>query len=279
MNVKIKSWNKPVMIKIVSKKEENEGVFTFNFQMAGFNAVPGQFIMVWIPGVDEIPMSISEIDGDNGEFSITVRVVGDATKKLCEREAGELVGIRGPYGNGYNINSSERACCIIGGGVGIASVNALIRVLKQKGKDIIVINAAKSASDLIYHSRYLEAFKENVDYFVSTDDGSHGFKGYCHELLETLLSRKAIKIEKIYTCGPEKMMFQVYKISKKHSIPLEASLERMMRCGFGICGLCGLDGDGLLVCKDGPVFTTEQLDRVKGFGKYTREFSGAKKML
>ena len=91
-----------------------------------------------------------------------------------------------------------------------------------------------------------------------------------------MINDEGKKIDKIYTCGPELMMNEILKACQEHGIALEASLERMMRCGNGLCGLCSMDPEGLLVCKDGPIFTGEQLGRNTEFGKYARDFTGYK---
>jgi len=106
----------------------------------------------------------------------------------------------------------------------------------------------------------------------ATDDGSFGHKGFCTEcLLETLSSQK---IDMVYCCGPEVMMKKVLDICREKGIPAEMSLERYMKCGFGVCGSCCLEGTGWRVCRDGPVFTSEQLSKVTGFGREKRDAAG-----
>lgn len=271
--------NKPEAVKILEKIKETEDAFTMQFSIEEICPRPGQFFMVWIPGVDEIPMSVSMIDNENAIYGITVSVVGDATRQLGQFKKGDLIGIRGPFGNGYGpINSKEKSC-LIGGGVGIACVHPLIKEIKEKKGDLLVINAAKDEKSLIFHSRYQDDPFLGGNYHVSTDDGSFGFKGYAHQLLLHLIEEKGEKIDKIFTCGPELMMHEIFKACKDHGIQLEASLERMMRCGNGLCGLCAMDPGGLLVCKDGPIFSLGQLEKSTEFGKYTRDFTGFKKPL
>ncbi|MFX0100775.1 MAG: dihydroorotate dehydrogenase electron transfer subunit [Candidatus Hodarchaeota archaeon] len=268
--------NKPIAVKILEKIKETSHAFTLKFTLEGINPRPGQFFMIWIPGVDEIPMSISTIDNDNKIYGITVAIVGDATEKLDKFKVGDLIGIRGPFGNGYGSINSKEVSCLIGGGVGIACVNPLINEIKEKNGSILVINAAKNEESLIFHSSYQDDPFLEGKYFVSTDDGSLGFKGYAHQLLLHLLKEKEKKIKKIFTCGPELMMHEVLKVCRDNGIGLEASLERMMRCGNGLCGLCAMDPEGLLVCKDGPIFSGKQLEKTSEFGKYTRDFTGYK---
>jgi dihydroorotate dehydrogenase electron transfer subunit len=208
-----------------------------------------------------------------------VAIVGDATEKLGEFKIGNLIGIRGPFGNGYGSINSNEISCLIGGGVGIACVNPLINEIKEKKGNILVINAAKNEDSLIFHLNYQNDPFLKDNYFISTDDGSLGFKGYAHQLLLHLIKEKGKKINKIYTCGPELMMNEILKVCQELGIKLEASLERMMRCGNGLCGLCSMDPEALLVCKDGPIFSGDQLVKTSEFGKYTRDFTGYKKSL
>jgi len=83
----------------------------------------------------------------------------------------------------------------------------------------------------------------------------------------------------VYACGPEKMNYKIFQICEKHNIELQASLERIMRCGCGLCGLCSIDPLGLLVCKDGPIFSSKDLRRMEDFGKYRRNFTGKKSLI
>ncbi len=107
---------------------------------------------------------------------------------------------------------------------------------------------------------------------IATDDGSLGHKGYNIELLKKTLSKNKIKI--VYTCGPEIMMKKVLEICNQFNVECEASLERMMKCGFGICGACMCNDQ--IVCLDGPIFTSKQLSKMPEFGKHARLKSGKK---
>ena len=221
-------------------------------------------------------MSVASIDNDNGIYEISVAAVGDATKKLCAKNIGDLIGIRGPYGNGFDLDGKSKEACIIGGGVGMTAVRPIIPELTKRGKNLVVINAARTEGELLYHASFKKDLIPGKTYFTSTDDGTCGEKCFGHELFLNLVERGKVKIEKVYICGPELMMRQVFMVCKKHGIQIEASLERMMRCGNGLCGLCAMDPGGLLVCKDGPVFSTGQLGVLTEFGNYTRDFSGKK---
>ena len=114
----------------------------------------------------------------------------------------------------------------------------------------------------------------NKDLRLCTDDGSHGTKGFTTGLLGELLKNKKNKIKIVYTCGPEVMMKKVFDICNEHKVECEASLERMMKCGYGICGACMCSDK--IVCIDGPVFNSEQLSKLGEFGKFARIKTGRK---
>lgn len=219
---------------------------------------PGQFIMVWLPGVDEKPMAVSYLKKD--EFAFTFYSIGKFTHALSELKKGDKVGIRGPYGNGFSI---KKNACVVGGGVGMACMSTLIGALKSP----IVINGARNKNSLLFHKRY-----KNM--IITTDDGSYGRKSFTTEVLNEQLKNKKNKINMVYTCGPEIMMKKVIDICNKHKVECEAALERYMSCGFGICGKCMVNDK--IICSDGPIFNLKQLNGMSEFGKFARLKSGKK---
>lgn len=269
--------NKPVAIEILAKRQESDDVYTLDFSFPGLNPRPGQFLLVWIPQVDEIPMSVSCINNEDDIYGISVMIVGEATKALCSKEPGDMIGIRGPFGNGYSLDVEGIKPCIIGGGIGIASVNPLVHHFLENDITPVVINAARTRSALTFHEDYARNPKLHGSYHSATDDGSGGHKGFASDVFLHLLESKKIDATKLYTCGPEPMILALKRLAGSKGLSIEASLERMMRCGVGLCGLCCTDHDGLMVCKDGPVFNEAQLDRIVELGKYHRDFSGFKK--
>ena len=241
--------------------------------------------MVWIPGSDEIPMSVSRI-GKHSKISISVADVGETTHLMHQLKIGDKIGIRGPYGNWFT--SQNGTAIVIGGGIGMASVLSIIQDLSNHKNDpvdieinkIICINGAKTKSELCFNKELQKILKENDSLEICTDDGSLGFKGFTTAKLIEVLSKEKSNAITVYACGPEKMLKTVFQICEEHNkIPVQLSLERMMRCGFGICGLCALDPTGLLVCRDGPIFTNEILREITDFGKIHRDFSGNRVIL
>ncbi|MBC7081459.1 MAG: dihydroorotate dehydrogenase electron transfer subunit [Thermoplasmatales archaeon] len=223
-------------------------------------AKPGQFVMIWIPGIDEIPMSLSYI----GDFqAITVEKVGEATEKLHKMKEGDKIGVRGPYGKGFS--EIGKKALFVAGGTGIAPIMPLIR--KYKGEKHVIIGARNK--DLLI---FLDEIEDFAEIYISTDDGSIGFKGFASEVAEKLIEEENFDV--VYTCGPEIMMKKIFELCRKNKIRMQASLERYMKCGVGICDSCAIDG--YHVCKDGPVFDEKDLERMKDFGKFRRNEAGRK---
>ncbi|MEM2320002.1 MAG: dihydroorotate dehydrogenase electron transfer subunit [Candidatus Bathyarchaeia archaeon] len=256
--------------RILDVKTENLTVKTFIFKdKFCAKAKPGQFLMLWIPGVDEIPLSVLDT-AEDGTVAVTVKSVGEATQALHRMGTGESIGVRGPFGNGFTLKTGK--VLVVGGGIGVVPLIFLAKRLKFQGADVTFIVGAKTRGELLF----LDALcalcgKENV--LVTTEDGSFGVKGFATKPAEWLLARE--KFDMVYTCGPEGMLREVFNLAEKHGVSLEASLERLMRCAIGICGSCVIGS--FRVCRDGPVFTGEQLRMVRNeFGFWKRDFDGKK---
>ncbi len=247
----------PVQVSIKEIKNETPSVKTFFFD-PGFSFEPGQFLMVWIPGVDEVPMALSSPN------SITVQNVGDATGAMFGLEAGASLGIRGPFGNGFTRGEKMLA---IAGGVGAAPLLPLAR------SDCVMtmLLGARTEKELLF----VDQLDESTDVLIATDDGTLGQRGFVTELMNDI---SLAAYDRIAVCGPEPMMRAVLaKIDSLGGASItEFSLHRYMKCGVGICGSCCIDPDGLRVCRDGPVFSGDLLKKSE-FGHYMRDASGRKK--
>lgn len=219
---------------------------------------PGQFVMVWVPGVDEIPMSVSGIFGD--EKSITVKAIGEATRALHQLKAGDRLRIRGPFGNGFDLRCGEML--VIGGGVGTA---AIMPAVTSTGADTII--AARSDRDVIMEN---VASKHTDNLWIATDDGSRGFHGNAVQLMRERLAEK--HYDCVLACGPEVMLWFTFKACEELGVECQLSLERYMKCGAGVCGCCVMDD--ARVCRDGPVFTREQISKLSEFGTSKRDACG-----
>jgi dihydroorotate dehydrogenase electron transfer subunit len=220
--------------------------------------------MFWIPQIDEIPLSI--MNSQNGKVSVTVKAIGTATNALHRMIEGDIIGVRGPFGNFFTKNIGN--VLLVGGGTGIAPLFFLARSLIEKSKKITFIIGAKIKSELLFLSSLKELCKKHT-VLLTTEDGSCGMKCIVTEPLNKLLEQENYDI--IYACGPELMIRKVFDIAKVHNTPLEASLERFMRCGIGLCGSCVI-GE-YRVCRDGPIFNSIRLREIQdefGFSKLDR---------
>ncbi len=251
---------------------ENNPTFRTYVFKHHLSAKPGQFIMLWLPEVDEIPISIGWQEED--EFHLGIAKVGDFTEALFKNvKVGDRLGIRGPFGKPFDLKDSKKIM-LIGGGSGTPPMLSLAQKAKKKGIETTVVLGARTKELLLYENKFKEL---DCDLHVATNDGSKGHKGYCTDIVEEKL--KTHEIDCIYTCGPELMMYKIAEIAKENNIECQVSLERFMKCGFGICGQCCIDGTGLRVCKDGPVFDSKIALQHQEFGKYRRTASGIKENL
>lgn len=240
--------------------------FTFSDRLCA-KATPGQFLMLWIPGVDEIPLSILNVE--KAKVSVAVKRVGEATEALHKLKVGATIGVRGPFGNSFTLNYGK--VLMVGGGTGIAPLFFLAEKLAGKTEKSVFILGAKTKEELLCIGELEKICGKNL--IVTTEDGSRGMKGLAIDPLKEVLVKE--KFDFIYTCGPEQMMRKVFDLAEKHGIALEASLERLMRCAIGLCGSCVVGK--YRVCIDGPVFNSNQLRSMKNeFGFLKRDFRGAK---
>ena len=267
----------PKTYHIVDIKQETEQVRSFTFD-GSLGAKPGQFVMVWLPGHDEIPMSVAYDDG--AHTRLTFFAVGDTTNKLAESRVGDLVGLRGPFGTFYEWDAGDHIV-LVAGGYGAAPMFFVASEAVDHGCTLEAIVGARGKEHLLYLEE-LESLK-HVSLHVSTDDGSMGHKGYNTEVLDQLLSGAADPdaedppIETVFACWPEMMLKAVLDVSNKHRVPCQLSLERYMKCGYGLCGNCVIDPLGIRMCTEGPVVHGEVCDQLtEEFGKYHRDAEGRK---
>lgn len=264
--------NRLRIVKIHEVRKESPTVKTFTFcDKLCTKGEPGQFIMVWIPGVDEIPLSLSTIS-PKGLPSITVANVGEATKALHQRSRGDILGVRGPYGNCFTLSSGN--IMIVGGGTGLIPLMPLTEKIVGLATKITFLLGAKTKNELLFLDRIDQTLsKVKAEIVATTEDGSYGQEGVITDQAEQRMTKERFNM--IYACGPEQMMYKMFLLAERYDTPLQASLERIMRCAIGLCGSCVVGK--LRVCKDGPVLTSEQLREVKEeFGRFKRDFQGRK---
>ena len=250
------------VVRIERVVHETPDITTLYFPLVS-EAKPGQYLMIWLPGIDEIPMSFSTIGDISG---ISVRVVGDATRALSKLKKGDKFGIRGPFGNGYTVKS--RHPFLVGGGSGIASLMPLAEELSVKGVKPTFLIGARSKDQLLFKERLS---KISLNLVVSTDDGSEGFHGYASNYAGKLMAKGGY--DQVYICGPELMALKIWVDADRLGLPVEAGLERLCKCAVGLCGSCAIGP--YRVCRDGPIFDSAKLREVKAdFGKWRMDASG-----
>jgi dihydroorotate dehydrogenase electron transfer subunit len=221
------------------------------------NMLPGQFVEVRVDNTPNAflrrPISINFIDYQRNELWLLIQIVGEGTRKLSEIKSNDILNLLLPLGNSFTIpNRHNINVLLVGGGVGIAPLLYLGYKLQEKGVNCHFLLGGRSKDNLLQ----LEQFSEYGKVYTTTEDGTHGEKGFVtnHSVLST-------KFDFIYTCGPTPMMKAVANFAKQNNIECEVSLENTMACGFGACLCCVTDSiDGhVCVCTEGPVFNISKL--------------------
>jgi dihydroorotate dehydrogenase electron transfer subunit len=230
----------PRPTKITQIIEENAQVKTFVLE-AAVEADPGQFIMLWLPRIDEKPFSL--VNGD--PVTITVARVGPFTEKLHRLKIDDRIWFRGPLGRGFELKGER--ILLIGGGCGVAPLAFLAQRAIGAGQQVTAVIGARSGADLLFPQRFAQL---GCSVVLATEDGSAGVQGLATDVAESLLKRGAI--DAVHACGPEAMLDRVLELCLDHGLSCQLSLEKYMRCGLGVCGSC--QREGMLVCRDGPVF-------------------------
>ncbi len=225
---------------------------------------PGQFVEVKVEGSVATflrrPVSVNFVDREHNELWLLVAVVGEGTRQMARLQAGDVVNVVGPLGNGFSGPSGGTAwrtgpgeVLLVGGGVGVAPLLYQGAVLKEAGLEPVFLLGARTAKDLLM----LDEFRKYGEVFVTTEDGSEGERGFVTQ--HTVLQKRTFGL--IQTCGPTPMMKAVAHFAWQQGVECEASLENMMACGLGACLCCvekTTEGN-LCVCKDGPVFNIKKL--------------------
>ena len=221
-------------------------------------ARPGQFVMVRCTSTHDPllprPFSLNESDGET--FSLLLQVRGRGTALLARKRPGDTLHLLGPLGKGFPLPRGAKAL-LVAGGVGVAPLRFLARVLKEEGKKVFFFYGARSAKDLILLDE-LEAL--GVETICATEDGSKGAKGLVTEPLREFLEVE--ETGEIFACGPLPMLQAVSDLAREFGLKAYLSLEAQMACGLGMCLGCAFprkDGSYLHVCTEGPVVLAEEI--------------------
>ncbi|MEI6863157.1 MAG: FAD/NAD(P)-binding protein [Candidatus Omnitrophota bacterium] len=261
---------KSIEAEVLRVVTETANIKTFTLKPKGdigFRA--GQFMEVSLPGIGEAPFTPSSNHNNRDTIDFTIMSAGRVTKLIHEAVPGDIVGLRGPYGLGYPLDSfKSKEIFVVGGGVGLAPLRALLYALFNEVdsyKKITVKFGARTPKDIVYKAE-IDSWRtkaNHVDIEISTDVGDDTWKGNVG-LVTTILKKDGLDIENsvAIVCGPPIMMkfvtFKLLDLGFKDS-QVYLSMEKNMSCGIGKCGHCRIGP--YYACKDGPVFT---YDKIKG---------------
>jgi NAD(P)H-flavin reductase len=262
---------RPFLIRRVIKESHD----TFSMQLESresekdFNFKPGQFNMLYVFGVGEVPISISGDPSQNKILTHTTREVGTVTSAMRKLKVGDIIGIRGPYGSYWPVEKGrEYDIVIVTGGIGLAPLRpAIYHILANRadyGK-FVLLYGARSPEDILYW-KDLEKWRSRFDMevYLTVDRAAGDWHGNVG-VVTNLIDRAPFDPTHCLTlvCGPEIMMrFTVLNLQKRGvaADKIYISMERNMKCGIGLCGHCQLGSS--FVCKDGPVYCYEDVKGV-----------------
>ena len=262
----------PRLHRVLRVRRETAGVVTLSvapIEGAPDPGTPGQFNMLWAFGVGEAAISVSGVALD-GAVLHTVRDVGPVSRALCRARRGSMLGVRGPYGRGWDVaNAPGGDVVVVAGGLGLAPLRPLIRALSAKRHSfgrISVLVGARSPEQLLYPGETGRWLARGLNVDVTVDRATPGWNGQVG--LVTRLIGAAIvdpAATTAFVCGPEVMMRFTARALEDAGVPpsrVQLSMERNMRCGVGQCGHCQLGP--FFLCRDGPVFTHELIGPLMG---------------
>jgi NAD(P)H-flavin reductase len=227
---------------------------------------PGQFSMLWVFGVGELPISISGDPAGGGRLQYTVRSVGRATHALVNRHAGDAIGVRGPLGTGWPVEAARgHDVVLVAGGIGLAPLRPVVyEVLRHRDRygRLVILYGARSPRDLLYRKELTAwARQPDTQVLVTVDYGGLNWRGHVG-VVTTLFRYARLQPARALAmvCGPEIMMRFVTRELEHQGLTrqnIHLSMERNMKCAIGFCGHCQLGP--YFVCKDGPVFPYERI--------------------
>jgi len=259
----------PALFRISARNQECVDTFTLELVPENgerYSFEPGQFNMLYVFGAGEVPISVS---GDpRGETLVhTVRSVGTVTRSMTRLEEGEFLGVRGPFGRPWPVQQCVgRDVVIVAGGIGLAPLRpAILQILAEREKygRVVLLYGARTEHDILYrHDLELWRSRFDTDVEVTVDRSSRGWRGNVGVVTSLLPRAPFDPSDSIaMVCGPEIMMkFTLLELERK-GVPFEniyISMERNMKCATGFCGHCQFGSH--FVCKDGPVFSFDQVD-------------------
>ncbi len=234
--------------------------------------------MLWVPGVDEIPLGFAEINDSTNSLGFIIEKIGEGTSALFELKENDKVGLRGPFGKCFNLSSwSGKNIILVGGGVGMAPLIPLI-TCNDSYSSLEIIYGAQNKESLSLTPMINDLKPTTAKFHVTTDDGSDGFHGTIVDFFKE--NYKNLNSGLVLAAGPEGMLFALHNLLLKEfsKADWEFSLcERYIKCAIGICGSCSLDDLGLRLCYEGPVLGKSILSQLSSFGHFGRNLNGSKR--
>ena len=262
----------PRLARVVRSRQDSPGVQTLDLTLEdgiwdGF--APGQFNMLSVFGVGEVPISFSGDPADSSSVVHTVRAVGAVSVALAKLKKDQLIGLRGPYGRGWPLDSARgRDVLVIAGGLGLAPVRPLLYRLmadRQAFGHVSLLYGARGPSEILYRHE-IETWRSRLDMEVevTVDHADPSWRGHVG-VVTSLIGRALFDPARTtaFVCGPEVMMrFSASALTAAGIAgdDIHLSMERNMKCAIGLCGHCQLGP--VFVCRDGPVFSHTELARL-----------------
>ena len=258
----------PYVVRTVTK--ETADTFTLAVEpdvgKAGTSFAPGQFSMLWVFGVGELPISISGDPAKQNQLVYTVRSVGQATHAFVSQPVGNSVGVRGPLGTGWPAEAARgKDVTIVAGGIGLAPLRPLVYHVLANRKEygrLVILYGARSPRELLYRKELAAWAREReTQVLVTVDYGGLAWRGHVG-VVTTLFKYAQLQPARsvAMVCGPEIMMRFATRELEMHGLrrdDIYLSMERNMKCAVGFCGHCQYGP--YFICKDGPVFRYEQI--------------------
>ncbi|MBL4883537.1 MAG: FAD/NAD(P)-binding protein [Planctomycetaceae bacterium] len=259
-------------VRIVSVKAEIPGVMTYRLKFVdqavgnSFTVEPGQFNMLYLPGYGESAISVSGYDPENNELLHTVRAAGNVTRALSRLVVGDELGLRGPFGQGWPMETARDGhLVLIAGGLGFAPICSAIETAVQQSsryRRISILAGARSPDQLLYGQQYNLWKAAGAELRLTVDRATSQWSGNVG-VVPLLVNRIEISdpaTTTVMMCGPEMMMWYTAKAATERNIPAEniwLSMERNMNCAIGHCGHCQFGP--AFICKDGPVLRYDKI--------------------
>jgi NAD(P)H-flavin reductase len=248
----------PTAYRVVERRTETHDTATIALaprDVALGSPAPGQFMMVWAPGVGEVPVSVAARSADEEELAFTVRAVGATSAALAAAEAGAVLGLRGPFGRAWTVPAPDRPIVVVAGGLGLAPLRMLVEQLldQDRSAPLELVVGARRPAEVVYRD-LLVRWAQRCGVTLTVDRPTTGWQGDVG-LVTAVLSRLELPAgTRAAVCGPEIMMRLVAGDLMAGGLPaedIEVSLERSMACAVAHCGRCQLGP--ALVCRDGAV--------------------------